>query len=853
LYKRRGDSFSPRGGATVGDKGAFRMNLWVRAYRGLSVACVILGGALLGSGAALIPMATPAAAQVGASSIVVEGNRRVEADTVRSYFRLVPGERLDPGKIDEGLKGLYATGLFQDVRIREAGGRLIVTVVEAPVINRIAFEGNKRVKDEQLNAEIQSKPRGTLSRAMVQADVQRIIDVYHRAGRYDVRVDPKIIDLPNNRVDLVFEISDGNKTTVREITFVGNRAYSAWRLRDVIKTSQTGILSFLKNTDVYDADRLEADRDLLRRFYLQQGYADVRIVAAMAEFDPAQKGFLITFTIDEGELYHFGSVDIQSNVRDVDPGSLRARLKTRPGDKYNAVAIEKTTEDLAVEVSKRGYAFAQVHPRGDRNPETHLINLVYLLEEGPRAYIERINIRGNTRTRDYVIRREFDIAEGDAFNKVLIDRAERRLKALGYFKSVKITNEPGSAPDRVVVNVDLEEQSTGEFSISGGFSTSDGFLAEVSVGERNLLGRGQYAKASVTYGQYSKGFTVSFAEPYFLDQRLNWGVDVFARQTIPYTYQSYGTTTYGFSTRLGVPLRDDFGIQLRYTLYHQEIDLTPNLENCNNINPDFVNTFPTPNMVANFPMGIQNQAAGLQSDCYADGEASLAIKQSVVNGPVWISMPGYSVVYNTLDAIKNPTSGMFVEFKQDIAGLGGDVDFVKSTIDGRFYYEVLPDIVAAFHVQAGNVVSYGGQQARMLDLFFGGPWLVRGFAPNGFGPRDLTPGTTMDNVGGSMYWGASLELQTPIPNLPKDVGIRFAVFADIGNVWDYSGPTTFPQFFGQTIQLADTGPFAFRSSIGAGLIWDSPFGPLRFDYAVALTQQSYDIVQQFRFGGGTKF
>jgi outer membrane protein insertion porin family len=807
---------------------------------------------LLGSGAVLIPIATPVVAQTAAGQIVVEGNRRVEAETVRSYFRLVPGERLDAAKIDEGLKALYATGLFQDVRIREAGGRVIVTVVEAPVINRVAFEGNKRIKDDQLNAEIQSKPRGTLSRAMVQSDVQRIVEVYRRAGRYDVRVDPKIIDLPNNRVDLVFEITDGSKTAVREINFVGNRAYSGWRLRDVIKTTQTNILSFLKNTDIYDPDRLEADRDLLRRFYLKQGYADIRVVSAVAEFDPGKNGFVITFTVDEGDLYHFGTVDIQSNVRDVDPRSLRARLKTRSGDKYNAEAIEKTTEDLAIEVSKQGYAFAQVHPRGDRSYETHTINLVYLLEEGPRAYIERINIRGNTRTRDWVIRREFDIAEGDAFNKVLIDRAERRLKALGYFKNVKITNEPGSAPDRVVVIVDVEEQSTGEFSVSGGYSSSDGFLAEVSIGERNLLGRGQYAKAAVQYGQYAKGFTVSFAEPYFLDQRLTWGVDVFAKQTVPYTFQSYGTTTYGFSTRLGVPLREDLGVQFRYTAYNQSISLTPNLENCNNINPDFRNTFPIPSLVGTSP-ALTPPVGASQVDCYADGEASLAIKQAVANGAVWVSMPGYSLIYNTLDAPRSPTSGMLIEFKQDVAGLGGNVDFIKSTIDGRYYHEVWADIVAALHVQAGNVTSWGGQTPRMLDMFFGGPWLVRGFAPNGFGPRDLTVGTTMDNVGGSMYWGASLELQTPIPNLPKDVGLRFAVFADVGNVWNYTGPTTFPQFFGQTIQLADTGPWDFRSSVGAGVIWDSPFGPLRFDYSIALTKQSYDVTQAFRFGGGTRF
>jgi outer membrane protein insertion porin family len=765
-------------------------------------------------------MARPAAAQ-GATSVVVEGNRRVEAETIRSYFRVNPGERLDAAKIDEGLKGLYATGLFQDVRIREAGGRVIVTVLEAPVINRIAFEGNKRVKDDQLNAEIQSKPRGTLSRAMVQADVQRIVDVYRRAGRYDIRVDPKIIELPNNRVDLMFEITDGAKTTVRELNFVGNRAFSNWRLRDVIKTSQTNFLSFMKNNDIYDADRIEADRDLLRRFYLKQGYADARVVSAVAEFDPAQKGFVINFTIDEGDLYHFGSVDIQSNVRDVDPTSLRARLKMRPGDKYNAEAIEKTTEDLTIEVSKRGYAFAQVRPRGDRVPDARLINLVFVLEEGPRAYIERINIRGNTRTRDYVIRREFDIAEGDAFNKVLIDRAERRLKNLGYFKSVKITNEPGSAPDRVVVIVDLEEQLTGEFSVSGGYSTADGLLAEVGVGERNLMGRGQIVKASVTYGQYVKGLNVGFAEPYFLGNRLALGLDVFGKQTLPSPYQSYGSETYGASFSLGAPLTEQLGVQTRYSIYNQGLSVAPALTDCSPSNP---------------PPG-----------CYANGEASLPIKQAALNGPVWVSAAGNTLTYDTRDNKKNPKSGFRAELKQDVAGLGGDVKFLTTTGDVRYYHEVAPDIVAMGRVQGGYATGWGGEQIPLMNSFFGGPQMVRGFAPNGFGPRDLTPGTSMDNVGGTRYFVTTAEVQSPIPYLPSEFGLKLAVFADAGSAWGYGGPTYFPAF-GQTIQLADSN--FIRSSVGAGLVWDSPVGPLRVDYSIPTSKTSYDVLQPFHFGVG---
>ena len=345
-----------------------------------------------------------------------------------------PSGRLDPVAVDEGLKALYGTGLFEDVKIRQAGGRLIVTVVEAPVINRVAFEGNKRVKDDQLTPEVQSKPRGTLSRPMVQADVQRIVEIYRRNGRYDVRVDPKIIDLPNNRVDLVFEITEGEKTTVREIRFVGNHTFGDARLKNVIRTNEASILSFIKSSDIYDPDRIEADRDLLRRFYLTKGFADIQIVSAAAEFDPQLRGFGITFMIEEGEQYLFGTVDVLSNVRDVDPNGLRAVLKASSGNVYNAEAIEKTTEEMTIEMSKRGYAFAQVHPRGDRDPVAHRISVVFVVDEGPRTYIERINIRGNTRTRDYVIRREFDIAEGDAYNKVLIDRAERRLKNLELFQ-----------------------------------------------------------------------------------------------------------------------------------------------------------------------------------------------------------------------------------------------------------------------------------------------------------------------------------------------------------------------------------------------------------------------------------
>jgi outer membrane protein insertion porin family len=496
---------------------------------------------------------------------------------------------------------------------------------------------------------------------------------------------------------------------------------------------------------------------------------------------------------------------------------------------------------MTIEMSKRGYAFAQVRPRGDRDAATRLIHVVFVVDEGARAYIERINIRGNSRTRDYVIRREFDIAEGDAYNKVLVDRAERRLKNLGYFKTVKLTNEPGSAPDRVIINVDLEEQPTGDFSVSGGYSTAQGWIAEVSVGERNLLGQGQYAKAAATFGQYSRALSVSYAEPYFLGYRLSAGIDLFAQQNKQSPYQSYGTETYGTGLRVGSVLRDDLALQLRYNIYRQKVTVGPTLTDCDT----FGITPPS-----NFP------------GCLSNGEVSSAIKQTLLGGPVWVSQVGYSLTYNTVDNNRNPTSGFMTEIKQDFAGVGGDVNFLKTSGEARYYYNVYGDIVALTRVQAGNVLPWGGQKVRIFDSYFGGPWLVRGFSPNGFGPRDLG-GTTRDNVGGTNFWGASLELQSPIPNLPKDIGLKVAAFADVGSVWDYGGPRVFsPPIFPNTLcgnggNARDcSGPadsLKPRSSVGVGLIWDSPFGPLRIDYAFALTKEGYDRTQAFRFGGGTKF
>jgi len=860
------------------------MKFGLRVRGGLVAALIMFAVPVVGPLAVTL-VSSQAAAQT-LNSVEVVGNRRVEIETIRSYFKAGPGGRLDNASIDDGLKALIETGLFQDVSISRPGGRIVVTVIENPVINRVAFEGNKKVKDEQLTAEIQSKPRGTLSRPMVQSDAQRIVEIYRHSGRYDVSVTPEIIEQPNNRVDLVFTITEGAKTSVKSIEFVGNSYYSSYRLKDIIKTHESNLLSFLGGNDVYDPDRVEADRDLIRRFYLKHGFADVQVVAALTEYDPERKGFMVTFKIEEGQQYRVGSVDFQSSIANLDVGSLRIYSRVGVGSLYNVEALEKSVEEMQIEASRRGYAFAVVRPRGDRNFEAHTVSVVFAIEEGPRTYIERINIRGNTRTRDYVIRREFDLSEGDAYNRALVDRAERRLKNLDFFKSVKISTEPGSSSDRVILVVDLEEKSTGDFSVSGGYSTTDGALGEVSISERNFLGRGLFAKAAVTYGQYARGLSLSYIDPYVLDYRVALGLDAYYRQQLPNSFISYGTKTIGFSPRLGFQLREDLTLQLRYSIYEQDISLPNYLANCNNTTTNGLLAFnPSPAWVAaNRPGatgtvtsldGTQTatDASGLGLWCYSDGEASLPIRKELASGHTLTSSVGYSLNYNTLDNNKNPTDGLLIDWRQDFAGVGGDVTYLKSQVDGKYYTPLVSDIIGLVHVQAGMLNKIGNNELRMLDQFQMGPNLVRGFAPNGIGPRDINPFGTMDALGGTKYWGASFELQMPFWFLPKEVGLKGAVYADAGGLWDYQGPTTWaatgelttpansncirptvtPPTSGTCTGLVYDNGNVVRSSVGVGLIWASPFGPLRFDYAIPLTKGQFDRVQQFKFGGGTSF
>ena len=763
-------------------------------------------GGILAATVAMMSIAM-AAETSSRETIVVEGNRRVEAETIRSYFHAAPGGRYDDTSRDAALKSLIATGLFENVSIDRSGDTLVVRVTEAPVLARVAFEGNKKVKDADLSAVIESKPRGGLQRATVQSDANRIVEVYRKAGRDEVSVKPEIIDRGNGSVDLVYTITEGAKTPVRKVVFTGNRTFGARQLGAVIKTSAHSMLSFFTGGDTYDPDRIAQDRELLRSYYRSKGYADASVTSATAEYDPAQKGFAVTFAVDEGQPYKFGNVDVVCNIPGVDTRPLSRVALIRSGATFDGNALDKTTELLAVELSKLGYPFAHATPRITRDQAAQRIDIAFVVEQGPRTYVERIEIHGNSRTRDYVIRREFDFGEGDPYNRTLIDRAERRLRNLNYFKTVKITSRPGSTADRVVLDVETIDQPTGDINFSGGYGTTDGWMGEVKLSERNFYGTGIDLRSSVTFGQYARSINLSASEPYFLGTRIAAGVELFGRQSDPTSYQSYGTATYGGALVFGTPLTEQLGVQWRYSLYNQNITLAPN-------------------------------GSGLT--------ASLPIQQAAAAGSAWVSQAGTTTTFSTLDNNKSPTSGIRSQLSQDIAGLGGDVRFLRTTSDTRYYQQINSDVVAMVRGQGGYITGWGGQQAPLMNTFFGGPTMVRGFAPYGFGPRDLTAGSTRDNVGGSMYFATTAELQSGIPGVPDEYGLKASAFVDAGSVFRYNGPTAFGS--GQTLQVADKN--IVRSSVGVGLTWASPFGALTVDYAVPLSKAAYDVVQPLRFSAG---
>jgi outer membrane protein insertion porin family len=793
----------------------------------------LFGAVALGTG--LLATALPlSAAQAQTTPIVIQGNTQVEPEAIRAYYTVPAGQSLTQARVEEGTAALRSSGLFRSVSAHLQGGRLVVNVSESELLNRVVFEGNRKVKSDVLQGEVQSRARAPLSREVVESDVRRIYEVYRRLGRYDVVVEPKTIPATNGRTDLVFEIVEGKKTTVKKIEFVGNEAYSGGRLRDVISTAESGWLSWLKNNDVYDPDRINVDQETLRRFYLRNGYADFRIVSASARYDDGEKGFFLTIAVSEGQQYRFGAIDIASTLPGVNAEDYRSSLVSRSGSTYNVEQVDKSIEAVATAVAKRGFAFAQVRPRGDRDASNRTVNITYVIEEGPHVYVERINVRGNTRTQDRVIRREFDIVEGDAYNRLLVDRAERRLKNLGFFESIRITTEPGSSPDRVVLNVDAQDKSTGEFSVGGGYSTSDGFIAEASVTERNFLGRGQFVRLGGTLGQRSTSVDFSFTEPFFMDYRLAAGFDLFYKRIVTSTFQPYDSNTMGGTLRVGIPVTENLTLTLRYTAYSQYISIASSYTNCD------------PTLAGGY---------AAQANCVntGNGQVSAALLQ-LNNVQRFISMPGYSLTYNSTDNLNFPTTGFLVEVKQDIAGLGGDAQFVRSTFDGRAYYEVYPEFIGTLRVQGGHIASLNSGKLAAIDQYFKGPELVRGFASSGIGPRDLNSQSSLktipDALGGTAFWGTSAEVTFPLAFLPRDLGMRGAVFADAGSVFGYNSLTGYGTL---PVNIGNTADGVIRSSVGLGLLWQSPFGPIRFDYSFILSKADSDQVQQFRFSGGTRF
>jgi len=730
------------------------------------------------------------------------------------------------------------------------------------IVNRIAFDGNNKIKGDSLRPELQTRVGFPYVDATAQSDVARIGEIYRRTGRGLAQVGVRLVPLENGRVDVVFTIAEGAKTPVQSINFVGNNNISGYRLRNVVNTTEGNFLSFLKSSDVYDPDRWNADLELVRRYYLKNGYADFRIVSNDVQFDAAKGGYIITVTVDEGPQYRVGSVTVDSRVPNVPQEALAGAVRTRSGDVYNAEAVERSLQGMTTEASRRGYAFTQVRPTGNRNPGSHTIDLAYIVDEGPRVYIERIVVRNNTRTQDWVIRREFDLVEGDAYNKVLIDRAERRLNNLGHFKRVRIVAEPGSTPDRVIVNVDVEDQPTGAFSIAAGYSTSEGAIGEVSLTETNFLGRGQYLRLAGTYGQRSRGIELSFTEPFFLDRRLAAGFDIFHKMNDETQYSRYKSTTTGGALRLGVPITEEISFGLRYSLYSTKIEI-PNTTD----QPYFDCQRPIAGYTGvNVNCPATAGATGT-SDPFLNGEASAAIKEA--EGRTLTSMVGYSLIYNSLDNVKDPTSGLYAEWRQDFAGVGGDSRFMRTSLDARFHYEIYENFIGMLRFQGGHIMGWGDRNLRILDHYFLGPTLVRGFAPAGIGPRDVTLDPSSGSIGGTTYLGGTAEVTFPLFGIPREIGLKGAVFFDAGTVFsNKSGVGTGVACVGATGLSGTTRTYTIggvaqnacvrdsnviRSSVGASLLWASPLGPIRFDYAFALSKDRGDVTQAFRFSGGTRF
>ena len=757
---------------------------------------------------AAAPVAAPQAAPLRTiQHISVSGTQRVEQATVLTYVALREGDPYDPAQIDQALKTLYGTGLFSDVKVNfdAASATLAIRVVENPIVNQVVFEGNSKVSDKDLTKEVQIKPRAVFTRAKIQQDVQRIIEIYRRSGKFAARVDPQIIQRPQNRVDLIFSIHEGATTGIARINFVGNKVFDANTLKGQIATEESAWYKFLSSNDNYDPDRLTFDREQLRRFYVNHGYADFKVVSAVAQLAPNREDFYVTITVDEGVKYNFGTVKINSKIKELSEADLRPLVGITTGDVYDGELVQKSIDALTNAAGTKGYAFAEVHPRIARNRDKRTVDLIYDIVQGPRVYIERIDIQGNTRTLDKVIRREFRLVEGDAFNRVLVDRSRTRIRSLGFFKDVDIKNTPGTQPDRTDVTVAVTEQSTGSLQLGLGYSSQSNLVGEFSYTEQNLFGRGQYLKAAITISQISKEYTAAFTEPYFLDRPLAAGVQLFKSST-QYEQATYESDNTGGTLSLNFPISEYSYVGLNYTY-------------------EIAKVLP----FGNAPLEILLAA-----------------------GDTYGSIFGYSYTYNTLDDPRKPTKGISTGFSQGFAGFGGNLKFIKTSASFAGYQSMFADnVVSSLTVNSGYITGYGGTNVPINQRFFEGGDTFRGFKLAGIGPRDIDAPVDQGALGGNVYAIGTLAARFPTL-LPESYGVSFGVFTDFGTLGrvDSVIRTCTPNT-AISQGTCDKDNLAFRATAGVSFQWRSPFGPVQVDLALPYIKAPYDRPQILHFSTAT--
>lgn len=821
----------------------------------------------------------PAAQQVPIiRQISVVGNERVEPETIASYLSVAPGEPFDPVKLDASLKTLFATGLFSDVELSEVQGALLVRVVENPIINRVVFEGNKRLDNEDLLEEVRLRPRMVFTRAKVRSDVQRMLELYRRSGRFAAIIEPKVVQLEQNRVDLLFEIQEGPKTKVSSIKFIGNEKFSDGDLRDVLATKQARWWKLFTSNDTFDPDRLAYDQQVLRQHYLNEGYADFRTISAVSELTPDRKDFFITFTVDEGEIYEFGKVDVESEIRDVNVNLFRAFLLMREGDIYNAEAIEQTIEALSNAAGLLGYAFVDVRPQIERDRENRKINITFRVLDAPRVYVERINIVGNVVTLDRVIRREFRLQEGDAFNSALVKRSENRLKRLNFFREVEVEQLQGSQPDRMVIDVKVEEQATGELNLGAGFSSLENFIFDFSIRQRNFRGKGQDLRLGLRLSGQRQEIDLGFTENYFGGRNVAAGVDLFARKLNSSRYSYFDTESIGFSLRAGMAINEYWQLSTRYTLRQDNVDLVDSYVEA--IFNNYYNNRTTEGLTDQDEIDrrislYDNNNDGIvdEADFDTDGVEGLSIVEQQVAlsrgvrdsiGKRWQSIVGYTVGFDTRNNIIRPTRGHSFYFSQDFAGLGGNVRYLRSSVNTDNYWTPWEGWTFRLGGEAG-IINGLGQDVRLSDKFFIGGPRIRGFDNAGMGPRDFINNQA---IGGTAYYIGRGELFFPLGDAALESGINASAFIDAGSLFraqeDFLDPCTFTQadydaaeadndFSGLDLNCMSGNSAKPRISVGIGFSWQSPFGPFRIDLSKQLMKQLGDRTQTLQFNVGTTF